>query len=150
MKQLLARASLLADRMIDVDSIIPPKGKTKPIQLKTIFDNLRYYPLLAFLWLGVQILRQGDSWYHLVGAIVLFFMILSLGVLTALQTWAITLMVGVTTISSLLPPRWAVQLRKTIRSKSPLAVLLAAVLVLPILLATWTLAVALLSSFGNP
>lgn len=117
MKQFFGRLSDLCDHMIDTESLMPNKGRLKPIQIKTIFDNLRYYPLLAFLWFGVRLLQEDGSGTATVGWIVLFGVFAVLAILVVAQTWLVVLATVVTVVGGLLPSRWRATFRRRVRTR---------------------------------
>lgn len=149
MRKFFARADRLIDRMIDIDSLVPPKGRIRPVQIKVIFDNLRYYPLLAFLWVGVRILQKDGLWLSSLGAIALGVFVLFFGMLVLMQTWMIALIVFITTVGSLLPPRLAVAFRRRVRAKNNWAKAAVLLLISPVLLAAWGLGVALMGALSR-
>lgn len=149
MRNFFARVDRLVDRMIDTDSFIPAKGRIRPVQIKVIFDNLRYYPLLAFLWVGVSILQKDQLLISSLGGVTLAGFVLIFGLLVVLQTWMIALIMFVSTIGALLPPRWAVAFRRHVRANHNWAKATVLLLISPVLLAAWALVVALLGALSR-
>lgn len=134
MKKFFGRLSDLCDHLIDTESLMPNKGRLRPIQIKAIFDNLRYYPLLAFLWFGVRILQKMAGSAAAVGSVVLVAVFVALSILVVAQTWLVVLATLLTIVGGLLPPRWAVTFRSRVRARkgwaNAIAILLTAILVL--------------------
>ncbi|WP_270175198.1 hypothetical protein [Diaphorobacter sp. ED-3] len=149
MRKLIARLDRLADHMIDTDAIMPEGGRARPPHLKEIFDNLRYYPVLGFLWIGVRVLYADGTTISYIASALLGVVVLVLLFLVALQTWAIALVALIGFIGALLPPRWAVRLRRRIKAKGFLAWTAALILLSPLLFAAWTVAAALFSALAR-
>lgn len=116
MLKLLKRLDRLTDTMVDADALLSAKGGLRPVQIKAIFDNLRYYAALGFMWVGVKLLWGHDEWHAAFSAAALAAVTIALGILVALQTAYIFLTLTFVTTSALLPPRVAVRLRRGVRT----------------------------------
>ncbi|RYF06718.1 MAG: hypothetical protein EOO31_09025 [Comamonadaceae bacterium] len=103
-----------------MNSVFPSPHRVVPLTLRLVFDNLRYYTVLAFMWVGVKLLRQDTGWPAELGAPVLASLTIGLGLLTAWQTMWIAFSAVFTTASMLLPPRLAVRLRRRLRDRDAL------------------------------
>lgn len=115
MAGIFGRLDRLVDRMIETETLLPRPGRLKLPTLKPIFENLRYYTVLAFLWYGVRVLRDDGGWLASAGGAVLAVTVFVLGLLTAMQTTTIVLATAVGVTSALMPPRTVVRLRKRLR-----------------------------------
>ncbi len=148
MSRLMERLDKLTERMIDIDSLLP-SGKVAPLPLKTIFDNLRYYTVLGFMWLGVRILRDDETILSLAAALVLALVVLFLGVLVALQTSAIAFVVVGTTFYAVLNPRQAVALRRKLRANNAWVKAATWLLVAPVIAAMVSVSTALFKALSR-
>lgn len=117
MQKFIKRLDRWVDMMIDAKSLFPGPHRVVPITLKMVFENLRYYTVLAFMWIGVRLLRQDVGWPADFGAPILMWITVGLGLLTAWQTTWIAFSATFTSISMLLPPRLAVRVRRRIRTQ---------------------------------
>ncbi len=115
MKKFLKRLDRLLDAVIEWDSFTAQHGRVKIVTLKAIFDNLRYYPVLAFLWVAMRLLRETDSWISRGGAALLRTLVFGLGMLVVFQTSALLIAAVISITSALLPLRTAVRLRRVLR-----------------------------------
>ncbi len=146
MKKFLKRLDRLADRMIDSDSLVPEKGRIQPVQIKTIFDNLRYYTVLAFLWAGVQLLLRDGASHTAVAAVVLAVLTFPLAMLVFMQSSYILLTTTFGVFAALLAPRTAVRLSRRLRSHDILLKSAVLLMVVPIMGAAVLLATAIISA----
>lgn len=118
MRSFFQRLDLYVEKMIDTDGMLSAKRRLQPIPIKALFDNLRYYMVLAFMWVGVKLLRAQDDALAVVTAILLAAVTSALGCLVALQSSFIFLATVFTLIGSLMPRRKAVRLRRNIRANA--------------------------------
>lgn len=85
MRKFSSRLDAWLDKVIDIESFFPGR-QIAPVPLKLIFDNLRYYPVLAFMWVGVRLLREQTWWLAWVAAALLGALTIGLAWLVAYQT----------------------------------------------------------------
>lgn len=114
MKGFWSRLDKYVDAVIELDSLWSVNHLRSPVPLKVLFDNLRYYTVLAFLWLGVKLLRESGS---TLTASALGLIVIALGILTVMQTATIFMAAALSTTLSLLPRAHSVSLRRSLRSK---------------------------------
>ncbi|WP_155500144.1 hypothetical protein [Comamonas testosteroni] len=148
MRKFLSRADRLFDYVVGVDGFFVNK-KIKPATVKDIFDNLRYYTVLGFLWVGIKALWKDDSNIAFYAALVLSIVTAGLLLLVAAQTALVILMSTAGWVTMLLPPRVAVRARARLRKDdwSVKAALLA--LMCPVLISAWLVATGLIGALSR-
>lgn len=110
------RLDQVLERMIETSTLLPQRGRLKLITLKMIFDNLRCYGVLAFMWVGVRVLRADGDWWTWLASWVLGLVTLTLGVLTAFQSSFLIIGGVLGVFSALLEPRFAVRVRRKLKT----------------------------------
>lgn len=140
MKGFWSRLDKYVDAVIELDSLWSVNHLRSPVPLKVLFDNLRYYTVLAFLWLGVKLLRESGS---ALTASALGLIVIALGILTVMQTATIFMAAALSTTLSLLPRAHSVSLRRSLRSKKIAIKLISLLIVLPIIGLVMTVASSL-------
>lgn len=146
MLKFIQRLNRLIDTMLDLDSLTPVPGRIRPVPIKVIFDNLRYYTVLAFMALGFKLLRTEGTSFATASATILGLFILALLILVAMQTALILLVTAFTAISALIPPRTAVAIRRKLRSDDKKLKVAALLLTLPIVAIALVIATTLSSA----
>ncbi len=132
MRKFLKRLVRFADLTIDLDGLIPPKRGFQPVQLKTIFDNLRCYTVLAFLVVGVQFLLKSDAPSSVFAAYFIGSFTVFLFLLVFYQSAFIILATCTGMVAAFLSPRSLVVLRRQIRTNETAVKIAAIVLGLPV------------------
>lgn len=145
MRQFLKRADRLFDYVIGLDGLLNNK-KFRPATLKDIVDNLRYYTVLGFLWVGAKALMSEKSAIASYAAVVLFLVIFVLLFLVAAQTALIILMATAGWMSMLLPPRVAVRARARLRKDDWYMKIALLGLMFPVLFSAWLVATGLIAA----
>lgn len=140
MKGFWSRLDKYVDAVIELDSLWSVNHLRSPVPLKVLFDNLRYYTVLAFLWLGVKLLRESGS---TLTASALGLIVIALGILTVMQTATIFMAAALSTTLSLLPRAHSVSLRRSLRSRKIAIKLISLLIVLPIIGLVMTVASSL-------
>lgn len=141
-----SRLDKYVDSVIDLDALWGKDQLRSPTPIKVIFDNLRYYTVLVFMWLGVKLLR--DSAYT-VTAYSLGGFVLVLGLLTVMQTAAILMAAAFSGAFSLLPRAQSVRLRRSIRSRKITIKLLTVLIVVPIVVLVMSIASSLFAALSR-
>ncbi len=143
MKSFFKRLNRWIDAVIELENLRAQHGRLKLVTLKVVFENLRYYPLLAFLWVAMRLLRETDNWISRGGAALLWILTVGLGIFVVFQTSSILIAGVMTSASALLPMRTAAKWRRVLR-KGGLALNIFAILLgLALISLVWLVGVGL-------
>ena len=146
MRRFIKRLDKYIDAVIDLDSIWSAQAIAKPVPVKAIFDNLRYFTTLAFMWVGVRLLR--DAGYQ-VASWIFGVCVYALGLLVVMQFVALLMAVTLSTVTNLLPPRTAVRIRKAMRSHSTAVKIAQLVLTVPMIVFTLLIGASLIQALAK-
>lgn len=149
MRSFLKRLDRLLDAIIEIDALNGRRGRVKIVTLKVIFDNLRYYTVLAFLWIGMRLLRDADNWISRGGAALLWGLILCLGCLVVFQTSTILVAAVMSSVSALLPLRTAAKWRRVLRKGGRSLTILVLVLGFFLISIVWLVGAGLTVALGK-
>lgn len=145
MRKFLKRADRLFDYVVGVDGFFVNR-KFKPATVKDIFENLRYYTVLGFIWVGVKALWNDSSSIATYAAFVLSVVMAVLLLLVAAQTALVILMSTAGWVAMLLPPRVAVRARARLRKDDWSMKIALLALMFPVLLSAWMVATGLIGA----
>ncbi|MCZ2498911.1 hypothetical protein GN316_19280 [Xylophilus sp. Kf1] len=145
MRSFIRRLDKFVEHTIDWDVIAPPGKALEPMKLKTIFDNLRYYPLLGLLAVVVKALWLDASIVSTIVAVIIGAVCVVLGMLVAMQSSAIYLATVWAAVALLTPRRAAAHARTFLRRSSFALYSLGIVLIAVWCLVGWRLLVHLAS-----
>lgn len=137
------------ERMAETSMLLPQRGRLKLITLKMIFDNLRCYGVLAFMWVGVRVLRDDGGWWTWLASWVLGLVTLTLGVLTAFQSSFLIIGGVLGVCSALLEPRFAVRIRRKVKTDDRALNLLVYTLGIGICASLWILGGGLMRALAR-
>lgn len=149
MLKFVRRLDRLAEQMIDSDSLLPGKGRIPPVSIKTIFENLRYYTVLAFLFAGMQLLLKDGATLTKIAAVVLGIAMAPLALLVYMQTSYIVLTSSFGCIVALMAPRTGIRLRNRLRTSDRALKVAVFSLVIPIMGACVLLGAAIASALAR-
>ncbi|WP_208934002.1 hypothetical protein [Paracidovorax avenae] len=139
----------LAEKMIDSEVLLPGKGRISPISIKTIFENLRYYTVLAFLFAGMQLLLKDGARLTTVAALVLGLAMAPLALLVYMQTSYIVLASSFGCVVALMSPRTGIRLRDRLRASDRTLKVVVFSLVVPIMGACVLLGTAIVTALAR-
>ena len=145
MRKFLKRADRLFDYVVGVDGFFDNK-KFRPATVKDIFENLRYYTVLGFIWVGLKALWRDGNSLTLYAAIVLSVVMAVLLLLVAAQTALLVIMSTAGWVSMLLPPRVAVRARARLRKDDWVMKSALLALMFPVLVSVWMVATGLIAA----
>ncbi|MDT0137724.1 hypothetical protein [Acidovorax sp. PRC11] len=135
--------------VIELDNLVIGPGRTARVTLKMLFENLRYYPVLAFMWVGVKLLKHDPSLPAQVSGILLMGLTILLGLLTVWQSTWVAFSASLTTLSMLLPLRVAARFRKMVRLRSPWVYVLFAAVAGTVISSVMLLAASIVSALNR-
>lgn len=145
MRKMLRRLSHFFDEVIQTDYFIPTK-RFKPATLKDIFDNLRYYAVLAFMWAGLTILLKDSKPFAIYAAVVLGIFLALLAFAVIIQTTLILLICAIGLIGAIVPPRVSARARRRIRKGEPHIKVAVLALCIPVGLSAWAVVAGLVGA----